>query len=52
MVLIMEPVIGSFIGWLIGVDSIPSIWTLIGGSVMILGLFLVTLDSESLAGSN
>tara|TARA_Y100001970_G_scaffold166768_2_gene204155 strand:- start:4681 stop:5634 length:954 start_codon:yes stop_codon:yes gene_type:complete len=52
MVLIMEPVIGSFIGWVIGVDTIPSVWTLIGGSVMILGLSLVTLHSESLAGSD
>ena len=47
MMLIMEPVIGSIIGWIIGVDSIPQIWTLIGGLLMVSGLALVTFDSES-----
>ena len=47
MMLIMEPVIGSIIGWIVGVDSIPQIWTLIGGLLMVSGLALVTFDSES-----
>ncbi|MEC9478545.1 MAG: DMT family transporter [Candidatus Thermoplasmatota archaeon] len=47
MMLIMEPVIGSMIGWILGVDTIPGIWTLIGGILMISGLALVTLNSES-----
>ena len=47
MMLIMEPVIGSIIGWIVGVDSIPQIWTLIGGILMVSGLALVTFDSES-----
>ena len=47
MMLIMEPVIGSIIGWIVGVDSIPQIWTLIGGVLMVSGLALVTFDSES-----
>ena len=51
MMLIMEPVIGSIIGWIIGVDSIPQIWTLIGGLLMVSGLALVTFDSESVEAS-
>lgn len=47
MVLILEPVIGSLIGWVIGVDTIPGAWTLIGGGLMVAGLALVTLESES-----
>ena len=47
MMLIMEPVIGSIIGWIVGVDSIPQIWTLIGGILMVSGLALVTFDTES-----
>lgn len=47
MMLIMEPVIGSIIGWIVGVDTIPQIWTLIGGLLMVSGLALVTFDSES-----
>ena len=47
MVLIMEPIIGSMIGWLIGVDTIPGRWTILGGLLMIFGLFLVTINSDS-----
>jgi drug/metabolite transporter (DMT)-like permease len=47
MILIMEPVIGSIIGWVVGVDSIPQLWTIIGGSLMISGLALVTFGSET-----
>jgi drug/metabolite transporter (DMT)-like permease len=47
MVLIMEPVIGSLIGWMLGVDVIPGAWTLLGGAGMIAGLILVTLEKHS-----
>lgn len=47
MVLILEPVIGSVIGWALGVDSVPGTWTLVGGALMVAGLALVTLESES-----
>ncbi len=47
MVLILEPVIGSVIGWAFGVDSIPGTWTLVGGGLMVAGLALVTIESES-----
>jgi drug/metabolite transporter (DMT)-like permease len=47
MILLMEPIIGSMIGWLIGVDDIPGRWTILGGLLMIFGLFLVTINSES-----
>ncbi len=47
MILIMEPVIGSVIGWVVGVDNVPGVWTLVGGLLMVAGLALVTLDDES-----
>ena len=47
MILIMEPVIGSVIGWVVGVDNVPGVWTLVGGLLMVAGLALVTLDGES-----
>jgi len=47
MILILEPVIGSIIGWVFGVDSIPGMWTLIGGILMVSGLALVTFNSEN-----
>ena len=47
MILILEPVIGSIIGWIVGVDSIPQRWTIIGGLLMISGLALVTFGSDS-----
>jgi drug/metabolite transporter (DMT)-like permease len=46
MILILEPVIGSIIGWIVGVDSIPQRWTIIGGLLMISGLALVTFGSD------
>jgi ABC-type xylose transport system permease subunit len=47
MILIMEPVIGSVIGWIVGVDNVPGAWTLVGGLLMVAGLALVTLEGES-----
>ncbi|HJO41957.1 MAG TPA: DMT family transporter [Candidatus Thalassarchaeaceae archaeon] len=47
MFLVMEPVVGSIIGWLLGVDVIPSTWTILGGILMISGLALVTFESDS-----
>ncbi len=47
MFLVMEPVVGSIIGWLLDVDVIPSYWTIIGGILMISGLALVTIESDS-----
>jgi drug/metabolite transporter (DMT)-like permease len=47
MFLVMEPVVGSIIGWLLGVDVIPGTWTILGGILMIFGLALVTIESDS-----
>ncbi|MCP4880297.1 MAG: hypothetical protein GY905_07080, partial [Gammaproteobacteria bacterium] len=47
MFLVMEPVVGSIIGWLLGVDVIPGTWTILGGILMISGLALVTIESDS-----
>ena len=40
----MEPLIGSIMGWALGLDSIPGMWTWIGGPLMILGTLLVTME--------
>tara|TARA_B100000131_G_scaffold323090_1_gene379751 strand:- start:8487 stop:9425 length:939 start_codon:yes stop_codon:yes gene_type:complete len=42
--LVMEPLIGSLIGWILGLDSIPGMWTWLGGPLMIAGTLLVTLE--------
>ncbi len=34
---VLEPLIGSMIGWLLGVEDVPGLWTLVGGPLMILG---------------
>lgn len=47
MILIMEPVIGSVIGWIVGVDNVPGAWTIVGGLLMVAGLALVTLEGQS-----
>lgn len=41
--LLMEPAIGSFIGWLFGVGDIPGIYTWIGGSVVLVATVWVSL---------
>ena len=46
VVMITEPVIGSIIGWSLGVENVPGKWTWIGGILMITGVALVTLTNE------
>jgi len=41
--LVMEPMIGALIGWAIGVENIPGIWTWIGGPLMVAGTVMVTI---------
>ena len=38
---LFEPLIGSFIGWLLGTTDIPSLWTWIGATVLMIGTVLV-----------
>jgi len=47
VVMIAEPVIGSIMGWALGVEDIPGEWTWIGGILMITGVTMVTLTSET-----
>ena len=42
--LVMEPLIGSIIGWALGQDSLPGFYTWLGGPLMICGALLVTLE--------
>lgn len=38
-----EPVIGSFIGWVVGYQDIPGIFTWIGGAILLVGNMVVTI---------
>ena len=48
VVMIAEPVIGSFLGWVLGVENIPGEWTWLGGALMLTGMFMVTISSEDI----
>ncbi len=37
----LEPVIGSFIGWLFFSDDVPGRWTILGGPLLIAGIVMV-----------
>ena len=40
--LVMEPLIGSIIGYLLSTTSVPGMWTLVGGIILISGTLIVT----------
>jgi drug/metabolite transporter (DMT)-like permease len=42
--LLMEPFLGGLIGWFIGVEQMPDMWTWIGGPIMIIGTALVSIS--------
>lgn len=44
--LLLEPVVGSVIGYLAGVQSVPHGWTFGGGAVLLLGALLVTVGGR------
>ena len=46
-VLLLEPVIGAFIGWLFTGELILGMWTLIGGPLMIIGVLIITLEETT-----
>ena len=46
-VLLLEPVIGAFIGWIFTGELILGMWTLIGGPLMIIGVLIITLEETS-----
>jgi len=43
---VLEPLIGSFLGWAMGVESMPSFWTFVGGPFMIAGTTLAIIGSH------
>ena len=45
---LFEPLIGSFIGWLLGTTGIPSIWTWVGATVLMVGTVLVIKGEEGI----
>jgi len=44
--MLAEPLFGSLIGHYFGMQPIPGIWTLIGGSVLLVGLLFVVLGEK------
>lgn len=42
-----EPIIGTFIGWIAGIQSNPSIFTYIGGFIVIVGNLIVTVAGHN-----
>jgi len=45
---LFEPLIGSFIGWMFGTMEIPSIWTWVGGLILISGTAMVIAGEREL----
>ncbi len=41
--LVMEPMLGAIIGWALGVEEIPGMWTWLGGPLMVAGTVMVTV---------
>jgi len=41
--LLLEPMLGSVIGWAAGQQGVPTLWTGVGGVVLLAGIVLVTL---------
>ena len=44
---LIEPKLGTFIGRIIGTADLPDNWTLIGGTIILIGLYLVITAEES-----
>ena len=43
---VFEPLLGGFLGWFLGVESIPNLWTWIGGPFMIAGMSLAIVGTN------
>ena len=43
---VMEPLLGSVIGWILGVQSIPDMWTWMGGPFMIAGTAIAIVGTN------
>mgnify|MGYP001208418042 CR=1 FL=1 len=47
--LVMEPLIGTIIGYFLGTTSVPGIWTLFGGIILIFGTVIVTTAQHQIS---
>ncbi len=45
---LFEPLVGSYIGWILGTTGIPSLWTWVGATVLMIGTVLVIRGDEDL----
>jgi len=45
--LLLEPVVGSFIGYIVGVSALPGVWTFVGAPIVLLGLLAVLEPYDS-----
>ena len=45
---LFEPLVGSYIGWILGTTGIPSLWTWVGATVLMIGTVLVIRGDEEL----
>ena len=43
---VMEPLLGGFLGWVLGVQAVPNIWTWVGGTFMIIGTALAIVGTN------
>eukprot|EP01103_Thecamoeba_quadrilineata_P008052 TRINITY_DN17840_c0_g1_i1.p1 TRINITY_DN17840_c0_g1~~TRINITY_DN17840_c0_g1_i1.p1 ORF type:complete len:400 (+),score=59.51 TRINITY_DN17840_c0_g1_i1:29-1201(+) len=44
--LLLEPIIASFIAWMIGFTEAPDVWTYVGGFILTVALIFVTLATK------
>ncbi len=43
---VFEPLLGGILGWFLGVESVPDVWTWLGGPFMILGMALAIVGTN------
>jgi hypothetical protein len=48
-VLLVDPAVTGVLAWLIGVEGIPDIFTMVGGTIVVAGVGLVTVGEASAA---
>ena len=43
---VMEPLLGGLLGWVLGVQAVPNMWTWVGGPFMIIGTALAIVGTN------
>ena len=43
---VFEPLLGGILGWFLGVESVPDLWTWVGGPFMIAGMGLAIVGTN------